>query len=117
MDLGLQIDLLEAYGFERLGHIGYDRANVFDVLGSRAYHLAGSEYEKGSSGGFNPIDEARELLFIIFSALQLSLDLMQIKLFCQLGGCHHILDIYCGHHTQVSPELLVINWVYIYMSI
>ena len=51
MDLGLQIGLLEADGLERLGQGGDDRANILDVLGSGAYYLAGSEYEKSSFRG------------------------------------------------------------------
>jgi hypothetical protein len=51
VDLGLQIDLLEADGLERLGQGGDDRANILDVLGSGAYYLAGSEYEKSSFRG------------------------------------------------------------------
>jgi hypothetical protein len=48
VDLGIQIDLLEADGLERIGQGGNDCANILDVLGSGAYYLAGSEYEKSS---------------------------------------------------------------------
>ena len=62
MDLGIQIDLLAADGLERIGQGGDDRANILYVLGSSAYYLAGSEYEKSSFRGLDSVDETRELL-------------------------------------------------------
>ncbi len=79
VDLGLQIDLLEADRLERLGQVGYDRANILDVLGSGAYYLAGSEYEKSSFRGLDSVDETGELLLIVLRALQLGFDLGQIE--------------------------------------
>jgi superfamily II DNA or RNA helicase len=65
------------------------------------------EYEKSSSGGFDSVDEAGELLIVILGSLQLGLDLGQVERFRQLGGCHHVLDIYCGLHTQVYLQTVL----------
>ena len=62
MDLRLQINLLEPDRCELLGQVGNDRANILDVLGSGAYYLAGSGYEKSSIRSFDFVDETRELL-------------------------------------------------------
>ena len=104
MDLRLQIDLLKSDGLERLGHIGYDRADVLHILGSRAYHLSRGEDKKSGPGGFDPVDQSGELFLVVLRPLKLGLDLVQVKLLRQLGGCHHVLDINCGLHTQVSPD-------------
>ena len=65
LDLGLHIDILEADGLERLGQVGDNRANILGVLGSGAYYLAGSEYEKSSFRGFDSVDETGKLLLVV----------------------------------------------------
>ena len=98
--------ILEADRLERLGQVGDDRANILDVLGSGAYYLAGSEYEKSSFRDLDSVDETGELLLVVLGALQLGFDLVQVERFRQLGGCHHVLDVYCGLHTQVFQTIL-----------
>jgi hypothetical protein len=65
MDLRLQIDILEADRIERFGQGVDDRANILDALGSDAYYLARSKYEKSSFRGLDPVDEIGKLLLVI----------------------------------------------------
>jgi hypothetical protein len=97
------IDLLEADGLERLGHVGDDRANILDVLGSGTYYLAGSEYEKSSFRGLDSVDETGELLLVVLRTLQLSFNFYKIELVSQLCGYDYVLYIYFGDCKRSAP--------------